>query len=78
LNFINEKTRSMRVFFYVQEEVRPLSGREAGLGHVRYIAMEHMDVRRDCLGVAQRTLRLPGKSRHESPTYGVMTSSPPM
>ena len=32
---------------YVQEKVRPGTGREAGLGHERYIAIEHMDVRRD-------------------------------
>ena len=32
---------------YVQDKVRPQSGREGGLGHVRYFAVEHMDVRRE-------------------------------
>jgi len=54
-------------FFYVQEKVRPGTGREAGLGHERYIAIEHMDkvrpqsgregglghVRRDCVSLAR-------------------------
>ena len=53
--------------FYVQEKVRPGTGREAGLGHERYIAIEHMEkvragtareaslgcVRRDCFEFAQ-------------------------
>ena len=52
---------------YVQEKVRPCNGREAGLGHERYIAGEHMDevrplrgregglghVRRDCVKFAR-------------------------
>jgi len=33
--------------------VRPGTGREAGLGHERYIAIEHMDVRRDCVSFAR-------------------------
>jgi hypothetical protein len=44
-----------------QEKVRPQRGREGGLGYVRrdyvqderYIAMEHMDVRRDWFSFAQ-------------------------
>ena len=53
---------------YVREKVRPCNGREAGLGHERYIASEHMDkvrprsgregalgyVRRDCVSFARR------------------------
>jgi hypothetical protein len=49
---------------YVQDKVRPGTGREGALGYERYIAMEHMDkvrpgsgregslgcVRRDCVG----------------------------
>ena len=38
---------------YVQDKVRPGTGREGALGYVRYIAGEHMDVRRDCVSFAQ-------------------------
>ena len=52
--------------YYVQDKVRPQSGREGALGHERYIAIEHMDkvrpgtgregalgyVRRDSLSLA--------------------------
>ena len=37
---------------YAQDKVRPGTGREGALGYVRYIAKEHMDVRRDCLSLA--------------------------
>jgi hypothetical protein len=33
---------------YAQDKVRPGTGREDALGYVRYIAIEHMEVRRDC------------------------------
>ena len=38
---------------YVQDKVRPGTGREGALGYERYIAMEHMDVRRDCVSFAR-------------------------
>jgi hypothetical protein len=38
---------------YVQDKVRPGNGREGALGYVRYIAIEHMDVRRDCFSFAR-------------------------
>ena len=33
--------------------MRPGTGREGALGYERYIAGEHMDVRRDCVSLAQ-------------------------
>jgi len=48
------KPRPLAGVFFVREEVRPGTGREAGLGHERYIAIEHMDVRRDCVNFARR------------------------
>ena len=39
---------------YVQDKVKPGTGREGALGYERYIAREHMDVRRDCVSLAQR------------------------
>jgi len=39
---------------YVQDKVRPGTGREGALGYERYIAGEHMDVRRDCVSFARR------------------------
>ena len=38
---------------YVQDKVRPGTGREGALGYERYIADEHMDVRRDCVSFAR-------------------------
>ena len=38
---------------YVQDKVRPGTGRESALGYERYIAIEHMDVRRDCVSFAR-------------------------
>ena len=37
---------------YVQDKVRPGTGREGALGYERYIAIEHMDVRRDFVSIA--------------------------
>ena len=34
---------------YVQDKVRPGTGREGALGYERYFAIEHMDVRREAL-----------------------------
>jgi len=36
-----------------QDKVRPGTGREGALGYERYIAIEHMDVRRDCFSFAR-------------------------
>ena len=47
---------------YVQDKVRPLRGREGALGYERYIAKEHMDVRRDYVRFAQQP-----KNRGEAP-----------
>jgi len=52
-----EKPGKCRAFYvqdYVQDKVRPGTGREGALGYERYIAIEHMDVRRDCVSFAQR------------------------
>ena len=38
---------------YVQDKVRPGTGREGALGYERYIAGKHMDVRRDCASFAR-------------------------
>ena len=43
---------------YVQDKVRPGTGREGALGYERYIAIEHMDVRRDCFNFARDQLQL--------------------
>jgi hypothetical protein len=58
---------SWSLFFYVQEKVRPGTGREAGLGHGRYIAIEHMDVRRDRFSVARRFSNyiVPGSNQNQ-------------
>ena len=55
---------------HAQEKVRLGTSREAGLDHVRYIAMEHMDVRRDAFQDATtyqypliRVTRVPSWSR---------------
>ena len=47
---------------YVQDKVRPGTGREGALGYERYIAIEHMEVRRDCFSLAQDF-----RSRGETP-----------
>ena len=47
------RTAGSRMVGYVQDKVRPGTGREGALGYVRYVAEEHMDVRRDCLGSAR-------------------------
>ena len=54
MSLILHLRKSQRRVGYVQEKVRPCNGREAGLGHERYIAGEHMDVRRDCVSFARR------------------------
>ena len=57
---------------YVQDKVRPQSDREGGLGHERYIATEHMDVRRDCVRLALSPQRAwtfhlrPGRPTHRA------------
>ncbi len=38
--------------------------RETGLGHERYIAIEHMDVRRDCVSFARHTKACVSFARH--------------
>ena len=42
---------------YVQDKVRPGTGREGALGYERYVAIEHMDVRRDGFSFAQPLCR---------------------
>ena len=62
---------------YVQDKVRPGTGREGALGYERYIAKEHMDkvrpgtgregalgyVRCDCVRLAQHQKNIAARSR---------------
>ena len=60
----------------------PGTGREGALGYVRYIAKEHMEVRRDCLSLAQDFINrgetpLPQGHQHKgiTPTFSYINQA---
>ena len=50
-----------------QDKVRPGTGREGALGYERYIAIEYMDVRRDCVNFTGLSPIHPNPNTHLTP-----------